>query len=236
MAVHLVCPNCGFENKTGGVFCSKCGGRMGLENAPAFHERKDPVRAFRLVMTFLKTGVNLLLLLVIVLLLWPMPTPPAATHFEDAQKFNERLDKISELARIQGRTDQVLSERDVNNYIAWRVVDSAGAGGGQIRMSLHAVHVDFKPGALRVITSARIGPVKITHMIEGEPVAGSGRPFYMKVKRARIGYMPLPAFLHPWVASKIESTFSAMDRDRDLLNRTREIRVLEDRAALVVGR
>ncbi|MBP7275002.1 MAG: zinc ribbon domain-containing protein [Kiritimatiellae bacterium] len=236
MATLLICPNCGFENKTGGVFCAKCGGRMGLENAPSFHERKDPVRAIRILMTFVKTAVNLALLLVIVLLLWPMGVPPVGTNFEEAQKFNERLDEISKLARIHGRTDQVLSERDVNNYVVWRVLESGNAGSGQIRLKLESVYLDFKPNAIRVVTLARIGPVKITHMIEGVPMAQFGRPFQLKVQRASIGRLPLPSPLHSWVASKIEQTFSALDRDRDLLNRTREMRVLEDRAALVIGR
>ncbi len=237
MAIHLICPSCGFDNRTPGVFCGRCGGRMGIDAAPTFQEKKDPVRAIRLVMSFIKTAVNLALLVVIVLLLWPMPSAPVEAYPDSALKFNTLVDQFVEAGRRQGTAVNVFSELDVNNYVAWRVQESGSAAGESgVRMKIRSAQFRFQPGRVTITVVAALGPLRISHTLEGQPRARTGQPLGFAIERARIGHMPMPPALHGWVAAKISDTFSALPRDRDALNRVLQMDPIDGKVRVVIGR
>ena len=219
MAVTLICPSCGFENKTPGVFCGRCGGRMGVDAAPEFENKKDPVRAFRLTMSFIKTAINLALLVVIVLLLWPMPSTPIEANEDAALKFNKLVEQFIEAGQKQGTAVHVFNEADINNYIAWHVQqDQSAVAGTGYRMKIRSAQFSLQPGRVTINILASLGPLKISHTLEGQPAARTGQRLSFTIERARIGHMPMPRMLQDWVATKISDTFSAMERDRLALN------------------
>ena len=237
MAVHLICPSCGFDNKTPGVFCGRCGGRMGIDAAPTFEEKKDPVRALRLTMSFIKTAINLALLVIIVLLLWPMPSEPIDPYREEAVRFDRLVEQFIEAGRKQGTAVTVFNEVDINNYIAWRVQESQSAVGGTgYRMQIRSAELKFQQGRMTINVVAGLGPLKISHMLEGQPLLRAGQPPGFTIERARIGHMPMPKALHAWVATKISDTFSAMQRDRDAINRVLQIDPIDGKVRVVIGR
>lgn len=237
MAVHLICPSCGFENKTPGVFCGRCGARMGVDAAPAFENKKDPVRAFRLLMSFIKTAINLALLVVIVMLLWPMPSEPIEANEDAALKFNKLVEQFVEAGQKQGTAVHVFSEADINNYIAWHVQsDLSAVTGTGYRMKIRTAQVTLQPGHVTIHILAALGPLKISHTLEGQPVVQAGQRMGFAVERARIGHMPMPRVLQGWVAGKISDTFSAMERDRQALNHVLQMDPIDGKVRVVIGR
>jgi hypothetical protein len=238
MPVHIVCPSCGFENKTAGVFCGRCGSRMGVGGAPTLNEVRDPMRFVRGAMTTLKRLVQLGLAVVIGLLLWPIRPPEIEADAVRGRDLHALLDRFSEAGTRQGSAVHVFPEEALNNYLAWRTEEGlAEMGGTGYRMSIRQVHIRLRalPALSEVNVVAGLGPLRFSHVLEGQFVAGPGQPFRMAVKRSRLGHMPMPTPLHGWMAEKVEGAMGGLDRDRAVLDRAVRIDVDDGRARVTIG-
>lgn len=238
MPVHIVCPNCGFENKTAGVFCGRCGSRMGVGGAPTLNEVRDPMRFVRGAMTTLKLLVQLGLAVVIALLLWPIRPPELVPDPDRGRDLHALLDRFSEAGTRQGSAVHVFAEDVLNNYLAWRTEEGlAEMGGSGYSMSIRQVHLRLRapPALSEVNVVAGLGPLRFSHLLEGRFAAGPGQPFRMVVERSRLGHMPMPSVLHGWMAEKVERAMSGLARDRAVLDRAVRIDVDDSRARVTIG-
>lgn len=239
MPVNILCPSCGFENKTAGVFCGRCGARMGMGGAPTMNEARDPMRFVRGAVTALKLLIRLGLALVIALLLWPVRPPAIEADPDRGKEFNALMDRFSEAGTRQGSAVHVFSEEAINNYLAWRTQDGlAAVEGTGYRMSIRQVHLRLRaaPGRSEINLVAGLGPLRFSHVLEGRFIAERGRPFRMAVERVRLGHMPMPPALHGWMAKKVEGSLGGLERDRAVLDRAARIDVDDGRARVTIGR
>lgn len=237
MSVSLVCPSCQYENKSPGVFCGKCGARMGIENAPSLAQQKDPLRAMRTFVTVIKSLISLLLAVVIALLLWPIKPTPIDPYDDYAKIFSSQLDKLLDTAVKQGESVTVILEQDLNNYLAWRQREtSAAVEGTGYRMDITQTYIAFHSNTIEVNVVASLGPLRISHMVRGTPVCEPGKPFRIAVESSKIGHMAMPSALSSVVAGKIEGALSTLTRDKMILDHAKLVSVIEGKARIVVGK
>jgi ribosomal protein S28E/S33 len=132
---------------------------------------------------------------------------------------------------------QKISQDDLNNYLAWRIATSPAAiEGTGFRMEIRQVDVRIgENNQIRVNALAALGPLKISNEIVGRIEVKPGQPFRMAVHQARIGHMPMPESLRPFVTDKVALSLSGMSRDRDFLNRARQVNTTNGMARIVVG-
>lgn len=224
MPVSVVCPQCGYENKSVAVFCGRCGSRMG---APSVQRRREAFPIGRVVAGAVRGLVLLAIISAIGLIFWPAPVPETAVDATRARQFAQRLAAIEQVLQQQGTTVDTVSAADINNYLAWRIQETPGAQESSgLQMSLDRLYVDITTLRIRVIVLGGLGPLKLSFEVKGTPERESGG-FRLAVYQARVGHLRVPGFARRWVADKITQALSGLSRERAILDRTQRFDLLE---------
>lgn len=234
MSVDLVCPACGHANKTVGVFCSKCGGRMTQPGLQPAQGGPSPWRALGLVARLV---AGLAVLLVAVLMLWPAPAqaPGGPDEAAWAEAAGEGLRALERAARSGRPLAHVFSEEEINAYLAERVRAAAGSGaGGGIALRPSVARVTLTDGRFRFLAVVRYGPVPVAYTVAGRFEEGpeGRRP---AVDSAAAGRLVFPGGTGGWIAGKLRSLLSGLDVERNVLRNASRVDLAAGRARVVVG-
>lgn len=232
MPVNVVCPQCGMENKTVGVFCTQCGARMG---APTVHQRREAFPIGRYLAGAARLVGILLLALLAVLAFWPLAVEETAVDEGRARKVAQWVGAMEQLIRQQGTTASLLADEDINIYLAWRLQESAGAGRAQgAQMGLDRIRIEIRGDRVRAQALGGWGPFRLSFDARGLPETVPG-PFRLAIREARLGHLKLPAAAHGWVAGKFEQILGGMTRERDVLNHVKRVDLTDGKARLVIA-
>lgn len=232
MPVKVVCPQCGAENRTAGVFCVKCGARMG---APSVQQQREAFPIGRVLSGVARLVVILVLAVVVVLLFWPLKLAETAVDEGRAQKFSTWVGGLERLIQSQGTTANVIGDADINNYLAWRILQTPEAQKPQgMQMGLERVRVEIQPTGVRAVALGGWGPMRLTFDVRGSPTTEGGR-FRLAVREARVGHLKMPRPAHGWVAEKLEQILGGMGRERTVLDHVRRVDLADGKARLVIG-
>ena len=233
MAISIVCPQCGAESSNAGVFCPKCGARMGT---PDIQNRREPFPIFRMLGYVVRAVVILIIVVGIGLILWPVTVPPIEVDGMKAEKFDKGLAELQKVVQQKGTALPEVKQPDLNNYLMWRVQQTAGADTAQgMQMALNDLRVYLSPTQVKALTVGGWGPVKISFEATGKPVVENGH-FSVTVTGARLGHLKLPHQSWNWAAGKIELVLSGFDRERFILDNARRIEMGEQWAKIHLGR
>jgi len=229
MPIAVICPNCGHENKTAAVFCTKCGQKIG---APQLERRREPLAVGRWVMGTLRLLAWLALAWVVGSIFWAVPVPKVTVDVDRAQKFSEGISKLHQVLQRGGSTVETVAESDINNYLAWRLQETPEAQEFRgVQLALHAVWVELRSERVRAVVVGGWGPLRISFEVKGLPV-NEGQGFQFDVFQARLGHLRLPRAAHHWALGKIRTVLAQMDREAWLLDRARKFDLGDGRVRL----
>jgi len=232
MPVNVVCPQCGMENKTVGVFCVRCGARMG---APTVHQKREAFPIGRYLAGAARLVGILVLAVVVGLAFWPLSVAETTVDEAKARKVAQWVGAMELLIRQQGTTASLLADEDINIYHAWRLQEAVNAGRAQgAQMSLDRIRVEIRGDRVRAVAVGGWGPFRLSFDVRGLPETAAG-PFHLAIREARLGHLKLPRPAHGWVAGKFEQILAGMTRERDVLNHVRRVDLTDGKARLVVA-
>lgn len=232
MPVNVVCPQCGMENKTVGVFCTQCGARMGT---PMVHQQREAFPIGRYLAGAARLVVILVLAVVAGLAFWPLPVAETVVDETRARKVAQWVGAMEQLIRQQGTTASLLDDEDINMYLAWRLQEAVDAGRAQgAQMSLDRIRVEIRGDRVRAVALGGWGPLRLSFDVRGLPGTTPGS-FRLAIREARLGHLKLPKPAHGWVAGKLEQILAGMTRERDVLNHVKRVDLTDGKARLVVA-
>jgi hypothetical protein len=218
MTTRVPCVKCGHENDVNRVFCTECGAKLDFSQVRITVKKRTegPSPALR----GLRSLVSLAVLAVAGIALWPARPAGARGTSADAAGFKSKLAELSLAVSAGQGAVQVVSEAEVNAYLAegLRVPEKPGSVGGARRMRLSDVNLSFQPAQVVVLVLAKWGPLPLSYEVSGAPAAGAG-PFRFDVRRARLGHLPMPGGGARWMAGRVATVFSRMAREKDVLDR-----------------
>ena len=218
MAVTVICPQCGFENKAVGVFCTRCGGRMSV-GAPNTKVTREPLRIGRALSFIGRSAVLLGLVGAIALMALPQPLPAIDVDRKRAREFNEWLQKVEETLQQGGGVRNAVRQADINNYLAECIAASTARENQSwsLAMSLQQFQIFLQNGTVRAVAVGGFGPLDISFDVTGSPVVRDGH-FALDVSEARIGRLKMPAFARDFVAGKLAGIVGDMRQERYVLD------------------
>ena len=237
MAVTVVCPQCGYENKAVGVFCTRCGGRMGL-GAPTTKVTREPLHLGRALSFVIRSAVLVGLAGAIALLAWPLSLTPLTPDRPHAAEFSAWLQKAEEtLQQGGGGVYKGIRQEAINNYIAERIAENTAqqSQSWSMGMSLQQFQIFLEKDTVRAIAVGGFGPLDLSFEIEGAPVVRGGH-FALNLSAARIGHLQMPAFARGFVAGKIAAIVADMQREKFVLDHVKSIELSEGRADLQLAK
>ncbi len=232
MPVNVVCPQCGMENKTVGVFCTQCGARMG---APTVHHKREAFPIGRYLAGAGRLLAILVLAAIVGLAMWPLPVAETPADEARARKFAQWVVAMEQLIRQQGTTASVIADEDINNFLAWRLRETPDAGRAQgMQVGLDRIRIEIRGDRVRAVALASWGPLQLSFDVRGLPVTAEG-PFRLAVREARLGHLRLPTPAHGWVAGRLEQVLAGMSRERGILDRVKRAELADGKARLVIA-
>lgn len=220
MSANLICPQCGFANRTVGVFCTSCGARMGepeLKKAP----RRFPVGRF------LGGAVRLLVVLALAagigMLAWPRDVPPVAPDPDAGERVAAQVRTLRQAAERGTTARQVFSESDINGYLAWRLQETQAVDRGPgLGLTLERMHLSVSDPVCTFRLLARVAGLRLSLVTDVRPEVREGR-LRFETERAWIGHLPVPARARRWVLRKQAPVFAELDDERFVADRTQRV-------------
>ncbi len=187
--------------------------------APAFRRRRDPFPIGRWLGAIVRAALLLAIFGGIGLMCWPVEVAETRVDVERARRFAQRLADVEQTLQQQGTAVDTVSADEINNYLAWRLQETPGAGvSGGLQMSLERVRIEVSPTRISAVALGGWGPLKLTFEARGLPEAGN-QGFVFRVYRARVGRLWLPPFARPWAVDKLRQALGGLDRERRILDR-----------------
>ena len=242
MAVELICPTCGHVNRSTGMFCAKCGGKMGV---PEIRQTRKPIPILPFLRFVIKSIVLLAVLGGAAAVFWPLPVPKGILDTGRAQIVHKTFQNLKAHleARQQGQpapasdNSAVFTDDDINQFLAWRIAELAAeaSSGSGTTMTLQAVQVRLLPGAVRVVALGQYGPIRLSYEIEGRPTQPQ-KLFPMKIHRARLGHFPIfIAAGRDFAADRIVGILAGLDAESWVLQNCRLAKLEKNRMAIVTN-
>ncbi len=232
MPVHVVCPQCGQENKTVGVFCAKCGARMG---APSVQQRREAFPIGRVLGNLVRLASILVLALIVGAAFWPLEVAETAVDETRAKKLGEWVVAMEKLIQQRGTTASMIGDDDINNYLAWRVRETPEASKPKgMQLGLDRIRVEIRGDRIRAVALGGWGAIRLSFDIRGLPET-SDRAFRLNVREARLGHLKLPGFAHGWVAEKLEQILGGLSRERAVLDHVKRADLADGKVRLVIA-
>lgn len=243
------CPQCGYANALGHVFCIQCRTKLNIQaldntawNEPAARPKSWLGR--RLVWLALFAGIAV----GAALALWPMPLAGHKGTEADAQQARK---KILLLEKGLSPAAQLFAEREINAYLDLILhnVHSPRIPGIWTTV-LQAVEVAIRPNAIKISTasmwgpvtvgSLKLGPWRVTSQITVVPERGPrgldphSASFQWTIRSGRIGHLPLPGPLSAPATASLRPLLGASFRERALLANVTYLELEEGRVAVAV--
>jgi hypothetical protein len=180
--------------------------------------------------------VEILLLFAAALLLWPTRPEGARGGEAETRAFIGKLKILTAAAERGGLVAEVVSEAEINGYLAEILKRNAdlSRSEGMSRLGLGEVNFRFRPDGITVTVVALWGPLRLSYEVSGRPVWPEGR-FGFDVRSARWGHLPLVGPAEHWMVRRVEVMFSGMERERNLLDRIQRLDMGQGRVGVATG-
>lgn len=230
MSLNMICPQCGFENKTIGVFCAKCGVKM---SKPEFkRQRRSWGQGLRVLVSLVRLVIILGLLLALGALLWPVKAPEIFPEPRFIQAFDAKMDRLAEAAEQSRVMAEVFQQEEINHFLAKQVFGESESERG-LTGGLEALVFTLGKDRVGILEVIRlVGPMQISFQVEGVPEVVDGR-FRLRLTRAQVGHLPLPVKLSGWVAGKIQHAVSGLEREQAVFRRVSRVELVPGKARIV---
>lgn len=233
--MKVECVHCGHENEMSRLFCAKCGARIELSKATVRSSRGDVPRGESCLKVVLQLVVYFALASAIAVLLWPVRPLGERGSAQDARRLAETIALLSRSIDAGQATMQVVSEQEVNAYLARVLADTGGAAKpGRWRLGVSEINVSIERSGVTVVVLANWWVVGLSYEIVGMPRVEEGR-FHFRVARARWGHLPLPGAAAGWMGRRIGGLFARMGREQSVLDQLSRIDLGDRRARLVTA-
>jgi hypothetical protein len=252
------CPQCGYENALGHIFCVRCRSKLDLRvldnkagSGLKFKPRSG--RGRRLVLSALFAGIAFS----VVLALWPAPLEGRKGTVADAQQARR---KILLLEKGLNPASQLFDEREINAYLDFLLreahpaqrpgqTSSSRIPGARTSM-LPAVAAVIRPNAVTISTvsvwgpvtvgSLKLGPWRVTSRVMMVPersprgLAPHSARFRWTIKKGWIGHLPLPGPMSVPATVLLRPLLAASSRERALLANVTHLELEEGQVAVTV--
>jgi hypothetical protein len=236
------CPQCGYENALGHIFCLQCRSKLDIQalDQEAWNEPESKPRSgrgWRLVWLVLCAGIAS----GVALALWPMPFEGHKGTEADAQQARK---KILLLEKGLSPASQLFAEREINAYLGLllRNVHSTRIQGVWTTV-LQAVEVVIRPNAITISTASvwgpvtvgsfKLGPWNVTSQVTVIPERGQ-RGFQWTIRSGRIGHLPLPGPVSAPATAVLRPLLGASFRERALFTNVTNLELEEGQIAVAV--
>ena len=148
--------------------------------------------------------------------------------------FNATVERLLDAVEAGRSANATLSDHALNAYLADRVAAAGADRAEGLRVGLRQIRVDFETERARVTADTVYGPVRVVMAVTVRPEV---RPegLSLKVEATQIGRLSIPVRYGRWVADKIQSTVEGLERERELMNRIRQLRLEKGAAQIHVG-
>ncbi|MCX7819435.1 MAG: hypothetical protein N2652_09560 [Kiritimatiellae bacterium] len=202
---------------------------------PEVRRRREPLPIGRWLMALLRAAVIVAIFGAIGLICWPLPVPEVPVNAAHAEKFGERVIEVERTLRQRGTVVETIADEALNNYLAWRIRESASAAGGGFVISLKSLVVETRPERMRAVLAGNWGPIRLTFEVKGIPSADeSGASFGLYY--ARLGHLTLPtAGARNWAAEKFRQVLSGLEREMGLLRAVRRLDLGEGKVRVALS-
>ena len=240
MAVELICPTCGHVNRSTGMFCAKCGGKMGV---PEVRQTRKPLPILPFLQFVVKSAILLAVLGGAAAIFWPLPVVKGIQDTARAERTHKLFENLK--AHLEARQQNQpppetqnfaeFSEDDLNLFLSWRIAQmtSEQEESGNT-MTLQGVQIRLLPGAVQVVALGQYGPIRLSYEIEGRP----SQPqvlFPLKIYRARIGHFPLFfAAGRDFAADRIAGILSGLQTEAWVLENCKLIKLEKGRLTIMI--
>ncbi len=187
-------------------------------------------------MALLRAAVLVAIFGSIALICWPLPVAEPQVNAALAERFGQRLIEIERTLQQRGTVVETIADEALNNYLAWRISESAGAGGGgTFTISLKALVVETRPERMRAVLAGTWGPVRLTFEVKGIPSADeSGARFGLYY--ARLGHLTLPTDgARKWAAEKFQQVLGGLERELRLVRAVRRLDLGEGKVRVALA-
>ncbi len=216
MRHSVKCVRCGAQNELNRLFCSRCGTRLDMRNVRSEGSRSGGIGRF--IANLFRAAVYLAVFGVMGLMLWPVQPVGALGQAEDEQSIMLKRDAVLDALDRHVSVTEMLSEKEVNAYLAAVLARSSGATTSKgLQLGIREINLTFTPTCFVVFIDAGWGPVRLTYEVTGTPVVGEGS-FGVKVSAARWGHLPLPGRAAAWMSGRMSGVFSNLEEERRLLD------------------
>ncbi len=204
--------------------------------APTVRQRRESIPIGRWLFALLRAAVLVAIFGSIALICWPLPVTEPQVNAAQAERFGARLIEIERTLQQRGTVVETIPDEALNNYLAWRIRESAGtASESAFMISLKALVVDTTPERMRAVLAGRWGPLQLTFEVKGVPSADeSGAHFGLYY--ARLGHLTLPGkAARDWAADKFRQVLSGLDRELRLLTAIRRLDLGEKKVRIALA-
>jgi len=242
----LICPQCGYKNELGSIFCHQCGAKLDLEkikpaNGVKIVRRKGRWTAQRVV-------VRMAWIVILALLAWgiysicqtPDLQPVRPTNAELLAADNKRLALeqmiLQKKANVDGFTMKVTA-REINAYINSLGLEKRTSGGFAVVPISLRVELGDGTVTLNLLGEARLGSSlsrKIFLSYTGVPTTERGSLEFRPVAAA-IGQLPIPQSIlrsTGFLQGYFGRVLGKLDHEKSLLGQLTFIKVNPDHVLL----
>lgn len=216
------------------MFCRECGTKLDFSQLQHEHFVDEGHPVAKRVLEAVGGVILLLALVVVGLMVWPtQPTgqPGGNDQATEAQRIIVRL---YDAAKNNIRARVVLSEPALNAYFASVLRSGQGESGGGSWLKLESINVSWDETSTQVHMALKLGPVTITHFIEGTPSVGGG-VFVFDIDRARMGHLPLPGPAASISSGAIGRALADLEHERFILEHLSSLELKDGQARLVTS-
>jgi len=190
----LQCPKCGTDNLLSAIFCRGCGDRLELDNLKpeVFTDNKQTKaqRIAKIVNIILGIVLTVLIVLVAVGALYPVSGRMAV-----AEPSEEALQSYNTLLKRGRARSLTFSSEDASALVNKQLKTFSGSPGTPEPEAVTVVFLG--DGDVKLILSAKLKVVSMHTTLIVTPTFASPGNMTLEVKKAKLGFLPLPEGLRP---------------------------------------
>ncbi len=211
----IKCKQCGHENDLTRVFCQNCGTRLERAEGAAGPTISGPTRVptgprklknkgagvamlLKLVRAIISTAVVAALIALLIQMSRPLPDLPPAKPANDAMATQTYQMLVSFADSPYGRGVD-LTQDQINNYLAARIVAGAAPEGANVRAQFQRAFVVLKEGEASFYVEQKFFGIPVFMYLTGVPEK-SGETVSFKTTGGGVGHVPFD----PRLASLLE--------------------------------
>lgn len=238
----LTCPNCGYDNELGRLFCHSCGKKLDLaqikppsQGGPRFR-RKGALTPAKIVRRVIDVVILVVLVWVVYLLLATPEVPTPTVTEEVIRSMDRKQQALQEAAFGSKQRTITVTEAELNAYLA--TLKHGKADGTGLKFIPDKLLVDLEPGRVMVVVQ---GKLQITSTVgkelvfrcTGVPAIENG--FKFNRTGGWIGKLPV----HPKLLDLtglfdryFGTLFSQLRHEKELLDRAQRLVIEKDAATI----